>query len=75
MKCLRWRCRRGLLELDLLFEAYLDNGYADASVEERDAFLRLLDYPDQTLQGWLLGMQPPEDEGLIPIIQRIHDSA
>jgi antitoxin CptB len=74
MKRLRWRCRRGLLELDLLFEAYLDKGYADSTEEEKNDFLRLLEYPDQSLQEWLLGKVQPEDESLNGIIQRIQDS-
>lgn len=74
MKRLRWRCRRGLLELDLLFEAYLDKGYSGSSDKDKADFLRLLEYPDQSLQGWLLGKTPPEDASLSPIIQRIQNS-
>jgi len=74
MERLRWRCRRGLLELDLLFEAYLEKGYAASSDQEKAAFVHLLEYQDQSLQEWLLGKEPPEDDSLNAIIQRIRDS-
>lgn len=74
MERLRWRCRRGLLELDLLFEAYLEKGYAASSDQEKAEFVRLLEYQDQSLQEWLLGKEPPEDDSLNAIIQRIRDS-
>jgi antitoxin CptB len=73
MERLRWACRRGLLELDLLFEAFLVKRYSDLPDRDKAEFIRLLEYPDQTLQAWLLGKEPPEDEGLKPIIQSIRD--
>jgi len=74
MERLRWRCRRGLLELDLLFEAYLEKGYTASSEKEKAEFVRLLECQDQSLQEWLLGKGPPEDDSLNAIIQRIRDS-
>ena len=43
---LRWRCRRGMRELDVLLVRYLDRDFAGASSRERDAFRALLDLPD-----------------------------
>ena len=43
---LRWQCRRGMLELDLLFSRFLDIGYADLTDDERADFVRLLGYQD-----------------------------
>ena len=40
---LRWKCRRGLLELDLLLERYLRSHPGDAELAE------LLDFPDTEL--------------------------
>lgn len=61
---LRWQCRRGLLELDLLFEAFLAQGYADLPEADRVIFQELLEYQDQQLQEWLLGKTSPEDAAI-----------
>ena len=46
---LRWRCRRGLRELDVLLVRYLDKRWATAPEEERAAFRALLELPDPEL--------------------------
>ncbi len=62
LRRLRWQCRRGLLELDLLFTRFLDEHYSALSATEQGAFQLLLEQPDQTLLAWLQGRQePPSD--------------
>jgi len=46
---LRWHCRRGLLELDLVLERYLARHAAGMSGEEAGLLAELLDYPDNDL--------------------------
>jgi antitoxin CptB len=66
LRRLRWQCRRGLLELDLLFVRFLEQRYSALSVVEQGAFQRLLEQPDQTLLAWLQGQQePPTDLKMI----------
>lgn len=60
---LRMLCRRGLKELDLILQAYLDNHYSTASVEEICAFKKLLQLEDQTLL--LLVLKPAEEQSVI----------
>lgn len=43
---IRWRCRRGLLELDLILNKTMDERYQHFDSKERDAFHRLLDLAD-----------------------------
>jgi antitoxin CptB len=70
LRRLRWQCRRGLLELDLLFARFLEQQYLSLSATEQVAFQRLLEQPDQTLLAWLQGQQvPPTD--LKMIIEKI----
>jgi len=52
---LRWRCRRGMKELDLLLERFLQNHYPGAPRERQRAFERLLSFPDPLLAELLLG--------------------
>jgi antitoxin CptB len=56
---LRWQCRRGMRELDLLLEAFLDDGCDRLDAEERAAFERLLSYPDALLLDYLMGRAAP----------------
>ena len=46
---LRWRCRRGLKELDIILEEFARTGLDGLGAEQLDAFARLLELPDQDL--------------------------
>ncbi len=71
---LRWQCRRGLLELDLLFEAFLDKRYSSLSDADKEAFNQLLEHQDQTLQEWLLGKTSPENEAMQRMVRLVRDA-
>ncbi|MBI5463076.1 MAG: succinate dehydrogenase assembly factor 2 [Gammaproteobacteria bacterium] len=71
---LRWQCRRGMRELDLLLLQFLDSGYADLDANATHAFTRLLDCPDALLLEWLLGRQRPSDKDVADVVQRIRRS-
>jgi len=68
---LRWHCRRGMLELDLLLEGFLDEGYAALDDAGRRLFARLLDYPDQVLIDWFMGNAVPGDAATRALVARI----
>lgn len=65
---LHWRCRRGMKELDLLALGYLERYYRDASVEDQEAFARLLDLQDPRLMGYMLGRETPVDAAEVRVI-------
>jgi antitoxin CptB len=52
---LRWRCRRGMRELDVLLERYLAQRWPTAPPERREAFRTLLELPDPELAALCLG--------------------
>jgi antitoxin CptB len=56
----RWRCRRGLLELDLVLAAFLDRGYGRLDAGQRRLFDELLERPDNDLLDLALGRREPE---------------
>ncbi len=58
LRRLRWRCRRGLLELDLWLQRFADAGLVDLSDEECGAFEALLQEADADLLAWLEGREP-----------------
>lgn len=68
---LKWMCRRGMLELDVLFGKFLETGYSGLSDEEKCQFVQLLSNPDPDLIGWLLGTDEPADDGLKHITGKI----
>lgn len=68
---LRWRCRRGMRELDQLFTRYLDRVWAAASAHERTVFERLLACEDDRLWRWFLGCEASEDAELHAMVERI----
>jgi antitoxin CptB len=68
---LRWRCRRGMRELDQLMQRYLEKGWPQAADAERGLFLRLLDCEDDKLWAWFMGLERPDDAGLQTIVDRI----
>lgn len=71
LRRLRWRCRRGMRELDQLLTRWLDREWAHASESERGVFLRLLDCEDDRLWRWFLGHETAPDVELASLIQRM----
>jgi len=65
---LRWRCRRGTLELDLILLRYLENRYLTADSREQQTFLELLDLEDSDLMRYLMGEQSPADADLADLV-------
>lgn len=51
---LRWLCRRGTKELDVILNRYLDSAFDHADASEQQAFLALLTWEDPVLQERLL---------------------
>lgn len=69
---LRWMCRRGMKELDLLMGSYLDHGYPTASPERKAAFEKLLSYQDPVILDLLMNKIQDDDaevQALINVLQ------
>ena len=67
---LRWRCRRGMQELDVMLLRWLEQGWPEADEAQRRAFARLLELEDDLLWDWLGGQIRPDD-GLAVIVDEI----
>ena len=70
---LRWRCRRGMRELDQLMLRYLERVWASDSDAGRAVFLQLLDTEDDKLWRWFMGYEAAADVEIASLIQRIRD--
>ncbi|HEY5850716.1 MAG TPA: succinate dehydrogenase assembly factor 2 [Lysobacter sp.] len=71
LRRLRWRCRRGMRELDQLFERYLERAWRQSGEDERVVFLRLLETEDDKLWHWFMGHDVPTDADLAALVTRI----
>lgn len=71
LKRLRWRCRRGMRELDQLMLRYLDQAWAQDSDAQRGVFRQLLDGEDDKLWRWFMGYDTPEDAEIAALVERI----
>ncbi len=71
---LRWRCRRGMREMDIILERYLSRGYECASASERQAFSDMLDLQDPELYALLMGKQQPQTEDWQRLLEKIGHS-
>jgi len=66
-----WRCRRGMLELDLLLQDYANAHYLNAPISLQKQFLLLLEESDQNLQSWLLNGETTSNRMVADIIGEI----
>ena len=72
---LRWQCRRSMLELDLLFERFVLEGYYQKlSDEQKELFCQLLEKDDPTLLEWVTGKEEPKDEKIRDLIALIRQA-
>jgi len=71
---LRWRCRRGMRELDRILEGFLDAGYGALSAAERRRFAEILEFPDPDLHAYLVGRAEPADPELARLLQSIREA-
>ncbi len=71
LRRLRWRCRRGLLELDLILLRFVDECYPGLTEAEQSGFQELLSLPDATLLDYLAGRDKPADKALREIVRKI----
>ena len=72
---LHWQCRRGMLELDLMLETFVEKRYADLPIKTKHAFHQLLKCQDQFLLDYLMGQDVPTDKDVADVAQQVRDAA
>ena len=68
---LRWRCRRGTREMDLLLLRFLERGYPRLSARDQALFGALLDEADPDLYAWITGQAEPANPDYLSLIGKI----
>ena len=64
----KWKCRRGLRELDLLFRRYIEDNLDSLSPKDFEMFNSILDLEDQPLYDFIFkneSLNSPEKESFI----------
>ncbi|MDH5546779.1 MAG: succinate dehydrogenase assembly factor 2 [Gammaproteobacteria bacterium] len=72
---LRWACRRGMLELDILMGDFFDRHYDELNEHDQQLFQQLLRFPDQDLHAFFLGNEEPQQRELIRVIDIVRAAA
>jgi antitoxin CptB len=71
MSRLRWRCRRGMLENDIVLSRFLEARGAALSEDEVAMLDRLLDLTDNDLWDLLSGRGEPADPAVTPLLAQL----
>ncbi|MET0218686.1 MAG: succinate dehydrogenase assembly factor 2 [Burkholderiales bacterium] len=69
----RWHCRRGMLELDLILNRFLDQHLSSLTGDELKRFKEVLEFEDDDLWHVLSGRAEVDDQRLQPIVLMIRD--
>jgi antitoxin CptB len=70
-----WRCRRGMLELDVMLQRFCNEVYELLSIQQQQLFEELLEEADQDLQRWLVGAKlcdKPKFQDMLLVIRHMH---
>ncbi len=65
---LKWACRRGMLELDVLLLPFVEQSFETLTYEQKVIFERLLTSDDPDLYAWFMGHQKCEDKEFADMI-------
>ena len=65
---LRWLCRRGMKELDVVMTGYLENHYLQASQADQKNFRVLLEMQDPDLFALLVGRDSSDDPNITKMV-------
>ena len=72
---LRWRCRRGTREMDLILGRFLETVGGDLDDAARQDLERLLDESDQEILDWIARRSAPRDAALAALVDRIRSAS
>jgi antitoxin CptB len=75
LKRLRWRCRRGMKELDILLVRWLELRWAAADAGQRAAFEALLESEDDRLWYWFTAKERPPAGAIGSLVDEIRADA
>ena len=66
-----WRCRRGMLENDLVLARFLEARGPTLTEDEVTMLDRLLDMTDNDLWDLIAGRLEPQDQDIVPVLLQL----
>lgn len=71
---LKWRSRRGLLELELALAPFVEQRLAQLPARDKARYARLLEHDDCDIYDWVQGRSEPTDPELAAIVADVRAS-
>ncbi len=71
---IRWKCRRGMLELDMILLKFFDEKFLKLPTLLQRQFSNFLNEPDPVLFNWFLAHMIPEDKEHADMVNLILDT-
>jgi|TARA_B100001741_G_C16250989_1_gene458516 antitoxin CptB len=68
---LYWRSRRGMLELDLQLQPFLEQSFSSLEDSEKEGYEKLLLEEDWQIYDWLRGVTTPVDKNVALVVDKI----
>lgn len=68
---IRWRCRRGIKELDVLLERFAAEHLPRLAPDLTRILDRLLDESDPDMLDWIIGRRPPRSPEYVPLLEML----
>lgn len=68
---LRWQCRRGMLELDLMLQKFIAREFDRLTDRECAVLRRMLDLPDGELLAYFYGRATSDDSEVQALVRKI----
>lgn len=66
---IKWHCRRGLLELDLMLQRFVTRHLDGLDADQTEVFKELLAYEDNDLLDMVMGRAEPVNEDLSAVLE------
>jgi len=70
----RWRCRRGILELDIILQRFVDHHYEQLDEHQLELFEALLSLPDHDLWNMIIRTTEVPDNRFQPVLQLLQEN-
>lgn len=71
---IRFLTRRGLLELDILLERFMDTEFQNLNDQELEIFVEILDLPDQEFLALVNQKEQPNRDDFKPLLEKIRNA-
>ncbi|HRN81183.1 MAG TPA: succinate dehydrogenase assembly factor 2 [Nitrosomonas europaea] len=71
---MRWRCRRGMLELDIVLQRFIDNHYEQLDEHQLELFEMLLSLSDHDLWNIIIDNTKEPDNQFQPVLKLLQEN-